>query len=1029
MARLSTATVVLLLPLILTFVRVIADGGGEMLRRQKREWIIPAKKLYENVDYRKDVYIAKIRSDKQYMSKVKYSLVGIGADQDPKGLFQVEEETGLVTITEILDREKMSNYKLYGVAKYGDGRPAEKDIELEIIVLDQNDCPPVFAFGQTGSVFEASETDYVIVKMNATDDDEPNTPFSQITYSIEGISNSDGMFSINQQTGDILVHRSTLDRETKDTYTLTIIGTDDSGKRGANTGTGQVVIKVLDINDNVPTLEKEYYEGSVEENTVNMEVLRVKAIDLDQQFTDNWLAVFTIVSGNEAGYFNITTDTKTNEGVVMIQRSVDYEELKEVNLGISVANKAAYNFGSSSSGSIVGGGTQGGVKTYPAKINVVNQKEGPIFQPRVKVVTVSEDSSTVTINKVITTYTAIDSDTKMTATNVKYAKIKDSDNWVSVNEKTGEISLNKLPDRESKYLVNGTYYAEIIVISKDEVPKTATGTIAIQVEDFNDHCPTLTATTTTMCYGENAVYATAVDGDSFPNGAPFLFKVIQDDTSQKWTVENINATTVLLRDHAHLWSGFYSVVLQITDQQGKACATVQTLNVAVCTCHDVTKVCLARQTNNGATLGASAILLLLLGLLLLLLVPLLLLFCLCGGAAAIGNFKAIPFDSKGGLMTYHTEGQGEDKEVPLMMVPFGSDHHNAGMSIGNAEFHAEASGRSGAGLGLGMASGAALGMGSGLGLGMRSGAGQTSYSREQSCQYLETQGDSGFGRGANTMDYNRNSFFSANGQGYDDGMALSEGFLENYYSAKVKSSAQNDYQKDSLLVYDYEGQGSPVGSIGCCSLLGGEDDLAFLNDLGPKFKTLASICRESVATEAETVHSSVHSSVHSTSPRLNTSTQHDFSRDTALTGNNILNTSSFTSNSSAQIQESQVHPVGSTTISNVHVQDNVVIPSQTVLIQQPNMYYTAAPMYVVENQPKMVLVDQRGGGGYVHAQAGGLEMGQGFVQVGGLGGSQGMLLVERQVGVGGGGERMVTLLWEEARSFREAAKPLPGEVT
>ncbi|KAJ8012129.1 hypothetical protein DPEC_G00065470, partial [Dallia pectoralis] len=176
-----------------------------------------------------------------------------------------------------------------------------------------------------------------------------------------------------------------------------------------------------------------------------------------------------------------------------------------------------------------------------------------------------------------------------------------------------------------------------------------------------------------MCFGENAVYATAVDGDSFPNGAPFLFKVIQDDTSQKWTVENINATTVLLRDHAHLWSGFYKVVLQITDQQGKACATVQTLNVAVCTCHATNKMCLPRQTSTYVTLGASAILLLLLGLLLLLLVPLLLLVCLCGGAAAIGDFKAIPMDSKGGLIAYYTEGQGEDKEVPLMLHPLVSD--------------------------------------------------------------------------------------------------------------------------------------------------------------------------------------------------------------------------------------------------------------------------------------------------------------------------------------------------------------------
>lgn len=62
------------------------------------------------------------------------------------------------------------------------------------------------------------------------------------------------------------------------------------------------------------------YEGSVEENTVNVEVMRIKATDMDLIYTDNWLAVFEIISGNEAGYFSITTDSKTNEGIIMIHK-------------------------------------------------------------------------------------------------------------------------------------------------------------------------------------------------------------------------------------------------------------------------------------------------------------------------------------------------------------------------------------------------------------------------------------------------------------------------------------------------------------------------------------------------------------------------------------------------------------------------------------------------------------------------------------------------------------------------------------
>lgn len=186
-------------------------------------------------------------------------------------------------------------------------------------------------------------------------------------------------------------------------------------------------------------------------------------------------------------------------------QALDYEELKTLNLEVAVSNKAAYNFGSRiPSGPII-------QKPYPIKINVLNEKEGPRFQPSVKVVTLSEDHTSVSLHKVIANYAAIDSDTLQTATNVRYshivqdvtkhqmsrylslclwnyvswfvfvtshvfyiyryAKIKDDDNWLIIDEKTADIRLKKLPDRESKYLINGTYYAKIICISNGEFCK------------------------------------------------------------------------------------------------------------------------------------------------------------------------------------------------------------------------------------------------------------------------------------------------------------------------------------------------------------------------------------------------------------------------------------------------------------------------------------------------------------------------------------------------------------------------------
>lgn len=174
--------------------------------------------------------------------------------------------------------------------------------------------------------------------------------------------------------------------------------------------------------------------------------------------------------------------------------------------------------------------------------------------------------------------------------------------------------------------------------------KTATGTIAIQVEDFNDHCPTLTSTTETMCHWDNFVYVTAEDEDAFPNSAPYDFKVIKEQSKGNWVVEPLNGkfngsgniraghsaagrvqrcsfptpeTTIILREREKQWPGVYPVVVEIKDQQGKLCGDVQTMDVVVCTCHEDSRTCVPRSATSS-NFSTSGILLLLLGLLLLL---------------------------------------------------------------------------------------------------------------------------------------------------------------------------------------------------------------------------------------------------------------------------------------------------------------------------------------------------------------------------------------------------------------------------
>uniref|UniRef100_A0A3P9ND37 Desmoglein-2 n=1 Tax=Poecilia reticulata TaxID=8081 RepID=A0A3P9ND37_POERE len=858
-------------------VPVTVEGHGKVLRRQKREWILAPRNLTEGFDYTTYDFVAKIRSDKETSQEIIYSLTGPGVNEYPQGRFSVDRKTGFVKVHSILDREEKAQYHLLGVAKYHDGTRAENDITLVINVVDINDCTPVIKMEQVGEVSEHSKFGTVVMKVIATDDDDPTTDNARIFYRIDESTNADGMFTINQRTGEVMVAKTTLDRETKSVYKLTILASDMGGRAGGHTATGEIEIRLTDINDNIPTLGQETYEGRVEENTIGVEVLRIQAIDLDLIQTDNWFALYEIVSGNEGGYFEITTDRQTNEGV-----AVDYEEIKTLSLGIKVRNVAEYNFGSST---VISGASSS--KSYPVKINVVNQKEGARFQPNVKVVTVSEEKTSISLTKVIATYAAIDSDTLKTATNVRYAKLFDKDNWFSIDEKTAEIRLNKYPDRESIYLINGTYYAQIICITDDIPAKTATGTIAIQVEDHNDHCPHLTSTAQTMCFGENVIYVTAKDGDMYPNGPPFTFDLIQADSKHKWSLEPFNETTVILRSQGKLWHGNYKVTLNVKDQQGKSCDDLQKLDITVCTCDGNTKACNLRRKSN-VKFGPGGILLLLLGLLLLLLIPLLLLFCLCGNAAR--DFKAIPFEANEHLISYHTEGQGEDKV-------------------------------------------------------------QRDFTTQRQC--------------------------------------------EDFLNCRTQ------------VIYQYEEEDSQGASVGCCSLLENENDLAFLNDLGPKFKTLAEICNgkslESTSVDVGLSNLSKETTFTarpSTSTHTQVHTHTETIRDREPVNVNTLNTFSKASGSSTLIQEERITERAKASATLPKVKETVVIPNQTLLIQQPAMYYAAAaPMYVVESNPQMVLVS--GGTQQVVGQVSQPGLSQGLIQVGGFPSSQGVVLVEGQVGMNG----------------------------
>ncbi|KAI1243355.1 hypothetical protein IHE44_0000950 [Lamprotornis superbus] len=771
------------------------------LVRQKREWTVPPAFIREEEDNSYKNPIARIHSDLEDSGiVVTYTISGQGVTEPPYGLFVINGKTGDLNITGRVDREKTPILLVRGHALDKNGAKLEEPIDLPIKVVDINDNFPVFSHEVfVGSVEELSETGTIVMRINATDADEPNNLNSKIAFRIVSQSPSTA-FSMDKNTGEVRVAKINLDRETQSSYSLVVEAKDRGGETGGNAATCSLEIKILDVNDNLPVVESRAFEGSIEENRANVEIMRIKVFDKDEEFSDNWLAKFTFVSGNEDGFFQIVTDTQTNEGILTVVKALDYEKMQSLNLGIVVTNKAEFHKSIKPSYK---------AETIPIRIKVINVQEGPVFPGGTKVIEASEK---LQIKQVIGQYQAYDEDTGKISERITYMKGKDAANWVTVDSVTGEIRLAKNLDYESPHVVNGTYTITMLGVTTDSPRKTITGTVVIQVQDENDNCPVIVNSVQTVCSDAKLVDVTAHDLDSYPNSYPFSFTVIDEPegTAENWIIASGNDTSVQLVPQ-NLKPGRTEVPMLIKDFQGVSCALPQSLQLTVCKCAD-DGVCQEK----------------------------FLFHCYC--CCALVAWEQRDLVEQRRLLTYQTTAKRccVSGTPVLSFIP--------PTALGNLKGGTAAAAAGAAGAAAGMNGEVLIGAGSSA---SHVGEHHSTVTRErwEEQRRLLSAADYGAitaaGAAEGTAGVDGKTVVSGGGVAVGAAGAMNEEFLRDYFNDKAVSFADEDEEqaaKDCLLVYSQGESGSPHGSVGCCSFIEGDLDDHFLDDLGDKFKTLAEIC-------------------------------------------------------------------------------------------------------------------------------------------------------------------------------------------
>uniref|UniRef100_A0A8B9PV64 Cadherin-23 n=1 Tax=Apteryx owenii TaxID=8824 RepID=A0A8B9PV64_APTOW len=332
---------------------------------------------------------------------------------------------------------------------------------VKINLINENDNRPIFSKSLYNvSLFENATVGTTVLRVHATDNDVGT--YGKVSYFF---SDDPDRFSLDKDTG-VIVLIARLDFEATQRYTLTVIARDGGGEETA----GRVRINVLDVNDNVPTFQKEAYLGALRENEPSVaQVLRLRASDEDSP-PNNQITYSIVQASAFRDYFDITVSE--GYGVISVNHPLDYEQISNGVIYLTVMAKDAGNPPLNS--------------TVPVTIEVFDENDNPpTFSKPSYVITVVED---IMAGATVLFLNATDMDRSREYGQESIIYSLEGSSHFRINARSGEITTTSLLDREAK--------SEYILIVRavdggvGHHQKTGIAMVNITLLDINDNYPT-----------------------------------------------------------------------------------------------------------------------------------------------------------------------------------------------------------------------------------------------------------------------------------------------------------------------------------------------------------------------------------------------------------------------------------------------------------------------------------------------------------------------------------------------------------